>query len=131
MDLFKYFKQEGKRDCLPDPHGPLNKQVPLSSIEEAKKVDSCYKETSKEKKCFPYNFVMPEQKVKVAKYAAVNGTITIQWIVLPLLINSYCTKKWYFLWNVTNDDTVDSTYCDNISIFGGIIQFPFASYQFP
>ena len=24
MDLFKYFKQEGKHDCLPDPHGPLN-----------------------------------------------------------------------------------------------------------
>ena len=37
MDVFKYFKQEGKRDCLPDPHGPLNKQLPLSSIEEANK----------------------------------------------------------------------------------------------
>ena len=52
MDTFKYFKQEGKHDCLPDPHGPLNKQVPSSSIEEAnKEVDSRYKETSKEKKC--------------------------------------------------------------------------------
>ena len=45
MDLFKYFKLEGKCDCLPD---PLNKQVPLSSVEEAnKEVNSCYKETSK------------------------------------------------------------------------------------
>ena len=52
MDLFKYFKWEGNRDCLPDPHGPLNKQFPLSSIEEANKevADNCYKETSKEKK---------------------------------------------------------------------------------
>ena len=75
MDLFKYFKREGKRDCLPDPHGPLNKQVRLSSIEEAnKEVESCYKETSKEKKCSPYNFATPEQKAKVGKYAAVNGT---------------------------------------------------------
>ena len=75
MDLFKYFKREGKRDCLPDPHDPLNKQVPLSSIEEAnKEVDSCYKETSKEKKCSPYNFVTPEQKAKVGKYVAVKGT---------------------------------------------------------
>ena len=28
VDLFKYFKWKGKRDCLPDPHGPLYKQVP-------------------------------------------------------------------------------------------------------
>ena len=42
MDLFKYFKQEGKCDYLLDPHGPLNKQVSSSSIEEAnKEADSC------------------------------------------------------------------------------------------
>ena len=53
MDLFKYFKLEGKCDCLPD---PLNKQVPLSSIEEAnKEVNSCYKETSK-KEAFSIQF---------------------------------------------------------------------------
>ena len=75
MDLFNYFKQEGKCHCLPDPHGPLNKQVPLSSIEEAnKEVYSSYKKSSKENKCSPYNFATPEQKAKVGKYAAVNGT---------------------------------------------------------
>ena len=63
---------------------------------------------------------MPEQKVKVTKYAVVNGTITIHWIVLPLL--KILHKEMIFSWNVTVDDTVDSTYCDNISIFG-IIQF--------
>ena len=26
------FKRERRHDCLPDPHGPLNKQVPSSSI---------------------------------------------------------------------------------------------------
>ena len=66
----------GKCDCLPDPYGPFNKQVPSSLVEEAnKKVDSCYQETSKEKKRSPYNFAMPEQKAKVGKYAVVNGTI--------------------------------------------------------
>ena len=75
MDLYKYFKQERKHNCLPDSHGPLNNQVPSSSIEEAnKEVESCYEETSKEKKCSPYNFAMPEQKAKVGKCAAVNGT---------------------------------------------------------
>ena len=121
MNLFKYFKWEGKCDCLPDPHGPLNKQ---SSIEEVnKEVDSCYKETSKEKRCSPYNFAMPEQKVKVGNYAVVNGTNYTLDCATPF--NKYCTKKWYFLWNVTDDDTIDSTCCDNISIFG-IIQFSFA-----
>ena len=75
MDLFKYFKREVKCYFLPDPHGPLNKQVPSSSIEEAnKEVNSCYKETSKEMKHFPYNFATPEQKAKMGKYEAVNGT---------------------------------------------------------
>ena len=51
MYLFKHFKREGKCDCLPDSNGPLNKQVPSSLLEETnKEVDSCYKETSKEKK---------------------------------------------------------------------------------
>ena len=42
--------------------------------------------------------------------------LTIHWIVPPLLINT--AQR---IWNVTNDNTVDSTYCDNILIFG-IIQ---------
>ena len=75
MALFKYFKRERRHDCLPDPHGPLNKQVPSSSIEEAnKEVDICYKATNVEKKRSPYNFATPEQKAKIGKYAAENGT---------------------------------------------------------
>ena len=37
LALFKYFKHSVHRDCLPDPHGPLNKQIPSSWIEEANK----------------------------------------------------------------------------------------------
>ena len=78
MALCKYLKPvkpEGHRGCLPDPRGPLNKQVPSSSIEEAnKEVDSCYKATDKEKKHLSYNFATPKQKAKVGKYVTENGT---------------------------------------------------------
>ena len=75
FSLFKYFKRKERSDCLPDPYGPLNKQVPSSSIEEAnKEVDICYKTTDKDKKRSPYNYATPEQKAKLGKYAAENGT---------------------------------------------------------
>ena len=57
MALFKCLKREGHHGCLPDPRGSLDKQAPLSSIEEAnKEVYSCYKATDKEKKRLPNNF---------------------------------------------------------------------------
>ena len=57
MDLFKYLN-ERENITVPDPHGPLNKHISSSSIEEAsKEVDSCYKEISKEKKR-SYDFAM-------------------------------------------------------------------------
>ena len=75
MLLLNCFKRETPRNSLLDPHGPLNKQVPSSSIEEAnKEVDICYKATSTAKKRSPYSFATPEQKAKIGKYAAENGT---------------------------------------------------------
>ena len=76
MALFRYFKCEGHRDCLPSPCGPLSKQVPSGSIEEAnKEVDICYKTTDdKGKKRLPYSFATLKQKAKVAKYVTENGT---------------------------------------------------------
>ena len=57
FSLFKYFKRKERSDCLPDPYGPLNKQVPSSLIKEA--IDICYKTTDKDidkdKKRSPYN----------------------------------------------------------------------------
>ena len=92
MDLFKYFKRERKHDCLPDPLGPLNKQVPSSSIEEAnKEFSSYYKETSKGKKRSSYNFVIQGQKIKVGKYVVVNSTIYT--LDCATSFNKYCTKK--------------------------------------
>ena len=75
MSLLNYFKQETPHNSLPDPHGPLNKQLPSSSIEETnKEVDICYKTASTEKKHSPYSFAAPDQKAKIGKYAAENGT---------------------------------------------------------
>ena len=51
MSLLNYFKRETPSNSLPDPHWPLNKQVPSSSIEEAnKEINIYYKATSTEKK---------------------------------------------------------------------------------
>ena len=78
MALLKYFKREKLHDSLQDPHGSLNKQVPSSSIEEAnKEVDICYKATNTKKKRSPYSFATPEQKAKIEKYAAENGTTNV------------------------------------------------------
>ena len=76
----------------------------------------------------------PEQQVKVGKYEAVNGTNLTLDCAAPF--KKYCTKKWYYLylWNVTDDDTINSTYCDNISIFSIIhivlyMWWPLGSFQ--
>ena len=75
MSLLNYFKRETLRNSLPDPHGPLNKLVPSSSIEEGnKEVNICYKATSTKKKRSPYSIETSEQKAKIGKYAAENGT---------------------------------------------------------
>ena len=74
----------------------VNKQVPLSSTEENKEVNSCYKETSKEKKRF---LTILQCQSKVGNYVVINGTnYTLD---CTTSFNKYYTKKWYFLWNVT------------------------------
>ena len=77
MGNVKYFnrtKTEGS--SLPDPSGPLSKKVPATSIEEANKgVDACSSRNSNGgKRRAPYVIVTPEQKARVGKYAAENGT---------------------------------------------------------
>ena len=96
MDLFKYFKREGNHDCLciSDPYGPLNKQVPSSSIEESTRkslIVVTRKPPKKRSTGSPYNFATPEQKVKVRKYAVANGTNYTLDCAAPF--NKYCTKK--------------------------------------
>ena len=70
MALFKYFKHD---KSLPDPQNTLSEKVPSTSIKEANKEvkaisDKCGKEHA------PYMVATPEQKAKVGKYAAENGT---------------------------------------------------------
>ena len=91
MALFRYFKRE---KSLPDPQGPLSGKVPSTSIEEANKEvkavsDKCGKERA------PYMVATPEQKAKVGKYAAENGTTNAICHFskeLPSLKKKYCAR---------------------------------------
>ena len=77
MSLLKYFNRVKTKDSsLPDPSGPLSKKMPATSIEEAnKEVNAHLSQQSNGGKCrVPYVIVTPEQKARVAKYAAENGT---------------------------------------------------------
>ena len=70
MALLIYFKGE---KSLPDPQSPLIETVPSTLIEEANKEIKAESD-----KCgnvyAPYMVATPEQKAKVGKYAAENGT---------------------------------------------------------
>ena len=74
--FFKYFnrtKAEGSN--LPDPSGPLSEKVPATSIEEAnKEVEVSRNSNGGKRRREPYVIVTPEQKARVGKYAAENGT---------------------------------------------------------
>ena len=79
MSILKYFKWKHKDAALPlpDPVGPLSKDVPTSSINEANnEVLKAIADQSTRKKKGPYIKVAPECKAKVAKYAL--GTVTVQ-----------------------------------------------------
>ena len=72
MSILKYFKWKHKDVALPlpDPVGPLSKDVPTSSIIEANnEVLKAIADQSTRKKKGPYIKVAPECKAKVAKYA--------------------------------------------------------------
>ena len=77
MSLLKYFSRVKTKDGLPDPCGPLNEAVPSSSIEEANKEVSAQLasvDDSGKKRRATYMIATLEQKAKVGKYAAENGT---------------------------------------------------------
>ena len=74
LKYFNYTKTEGS--SLPDFSGPLSKKVPATSIEETnKEMDACSSRNSNGgKRRAPYAIVTPEQKARVGKHAAENGT---------------------------------------------------------
>ena len=76
MSLLKYFSHVKTKDGLPDPSGPLNEAVPSSSIEEANKEVSAQLALVNDS---GRNVViaMLEQKAKIGKYAAKNGTTKV------------------------------------------------------
>ena len=78
ITLLKYFsvkrEQRGEGSGLPDPQGPLCKTVPSASIEEANEQVKAELKEKCGKACAPYIVATPEQKAKVGKYVAENGT---------------------------------------------------------
>ena len=80
MSLYKYFKvSRRKKDgstsssssSLPDPFGLLSEKMLATSIEKANKDNM----STGGKHRGQYVIVTPDQKARVAKYAAGNGTI--------------------------------------------------------
>ena len=75
MSLFKYFIcLKSKDNDLPNPSGPLSEVVPSTSIEEANKEVDAQLSKSSAKRHEGYMILTPEQKARVGKYAAENGT---------------------------------------------------------
>ena len=80
--LLKYFKvsrvktEGNSSSSLPDPSGPLSEKMPATSIEEANKEVNAHssRQSTGGKRHAQYVIVTPEQKARVAKYAAENGT---------------------------------------------------------
>ena len=77
MSLYAYFHKMSK-SCLPNPQGPLSKQLPSSCIESANKhVEELAKKTTMETKSHkrgPYKKYTPKDRADVANYAALHGT---------------------------------------------------------
>ena len=78
MSLCAYFQKMNK-SCLPNPQGPLSKQLPSSCIESANNhVEEVTKqmttEGAKGRKRGPYKKYTPNDKAEVANYATLHGT---------------------------------------------------------
>ena len=77
MSLYAYFEKTSK-SCLPNPQGPLSKQLPSSCIESAnQQVEELAKQTTivgKSGKRGPYKKYSPKERAEVANYATLHGT---------------------------------------------------------
>ena len=75
--LYAYFQKTSK-SCLPNPQGPLSKQLPCSCIGSANKhVEELAKQTTivaKSGKRGPYKKYFPKERAEVANYATLHGT---------------------------------------------------------
>ena len=78
MSLCAYFQKTSK-SCLPNPRGPLSKQLPSSCIESANNhVEEVAKQTTTEgakgRKRGPYIEYTPKDRAEVANYTTLHGT---------------------------------------------------------
>ena len=73
MALYRYFKASDTK--LPDPRGPLSKEVPLTAIAAANGEVKHVVELQRGKTRGPYTKFTPEQKAEIGKRAAEHGVV--------------------------------------------------------
>ena len=71
--LYRYFKASDTK--LPDPRGPLSKEVPLTAIAAANGEVKHVVELQRGKTRGPYTKFTPEQKAEIGKRAAEHGVV--------------------------------------------------------
>ena len=73
MALYRYFKASDTK--LPDPRGPLSKEVPSTAIAAANGEVKHVVELQRGKTRGPYTKFTPEQKAEIGKRAAEHGVV--------------------------------------------------------
>lgn len=114
--------------CLPDPAGPLSKEVPSSSIRKANEEVKATLEKQKEtKKRGPYQTqsLPADEKLKIAKYASLHGTTaairTFKKEMPELTLKESTVRTWRDIYRLeikkrsaSQEDNADSTALDTL-----------------
>ena len=71
--LHRYFTPQTRSECLPDPRGPLSREIPSSAITAANSEVKAILGNESKKERGHYHKLSPEIKADLGKYASVNG----------------------------------------------------------
>ena len=75
--LQKYFTPQTRSECLPDPRGPLSREIPSSAITAANSEVKAILGNESKKERGHYHKLSPEIKADLGKYASVNGVVAM------------------------------------------------------
>ena len=93
MALYRYFKASDTK--LPDPRGPLSKDVPSTAIAAANGEVKHVVELQRGKTRGPYTKFTPEQKAEIGKRAAEHGVVaTVRYYEKRFPGNTRSVRKW-------------------------------------
>ena len=73
--LHRYFTPQTRSECLPDPRGPLSREIPSSAITAANSEVKAILGNETKKGRGHYHKLLPEIKANLGKYASVNGVV--------------------------------------------------------